>query len=312
MSIKATNERLVVTMATIPSRISELGPVIQSVKQQTRKPDRIYVCICEFCEWERSGYEVPEWLIRDDEVRIVVSDKDYDPANKLLGVLREESAPGTRIVIIDDDWYCDPQLLGELEKGFERYPRSAIGLSGARLPKQWSEIVVRIGAEIPAKAQMQHQMVFVAEPPEDVPVDILQFGFGAMVLREWFDDDIYGLVRPLQPLFFADDVLFSGYLESKGVERVCLSEVPLPRLLDHANLEPLSGDGRMTAAYRAAIPDISSRLGIWPPEERLDVPRPPALSAIRYWLMRALRDAYRVTRKALHKLTGSAGGKTRQ
>ena len=305
MSVRAANDRLVVTMATIPSRIAELGPVLQSIKQQTRKPDRIYVCICEYCEWERSRYDVPEWLTQDDDVRIVVSQKDYGPANKLLGVLNEESAPGTRIVIIDDDWYCNPNLLEELEKGYERYQPSAIGLSGARLPKNWSEIVVRIGPEIRAKSQMPHQMVFVAEPPDAVTVDILQFGFGALVLREWFGDDLYDLIRPQQPLFFADDVLFSGYLESKGINRICLADLPLPRLLDHANSQPLSGDGRMTTAYKAAIPDISSRLGIWPPEERFDVPRPPVLSALRYWAEGSARTTVRTFLDALNRLTGT-------
>jgi hypothetical protein len=296
-------ERLVVTLATIPSRISELGPVIDSIKSQTRKPDRIYVCLCEFCEWEQSSYDIPEWLHADGDVRVVVSQKDYGPANKLLGMLNEEPAPSTRIVIVDDDWSYNQNLLEVLEQSFVRYGRCAIGSSGARLPRKWTEMQARIGPEIHAEPQMRHQLVFVAESPEDLTVDILQFGFGAMVFREWFDDDIYDLIRPLEPLFFCDDVLFSGYLESRGIERICISGLPLPRLLDHSTVRPLHGEGRATKNYKAAIPAISSMLNIWPLEERYD-PRPPVLSVLRYWCLRPVRKVCRVIAGILTQVSG--------
>jgi hypothetical protein len=145
---KQRKERLVVTLATIPSRIASIRPVIDSIKNQTRKPDLIYVCVCEFCEWEQSSYEVPEWLGADDEVEVVVSPTDHGPANKLLGMLRAESSPATRIVIIDDDWAYRPDILEVLEKRFEHDRRAAIGSSGARIPREWSVMETRIGSEI--------------------------------------------------------------------------------------------------------------------------------------------------------------------
>ena len=255
--------RLVVTLGTIPSRIAHIGPVLESIKRQTRTPDAIYVCICPFCEWESSGYRVPEWLRNDVDVRLVVSPRDYGPANKLLGVLRAETAPATRIVVVDDDWAYGPELLAQLEEKFARYVARAVGSSGARLPRCWSEIAVRVGPQGGADSRTLDRLTFVAQPIEDFSVDILQFGFGTMVLREWFADDIYKLIRPREPLFYCDDVLFSAYLESKGIGRTCASGIPLPRLLEHSALQPLSGEGRMTRNYRIAIPAISSTLGIW-------------------------------------------------
>ncbi|MDH3613212.1 MAG: hypothetical protein OEU90_00330 [Gammaproteobacteria bacterium] len=304
MSVRLRNERLVVTLATIPSRVSKIRPVIDSIKAQTRKPDQIYICICKFCAWEQSSYDVPEWLAEDGEVQLVVSRRDYGPANKLLSMLHEEPNPATRIVIVDDDWSYNPDMLEVLQERFEHYQRCAIGSSGARLPRKWSVMEARIGPEIHATPQMRHHLIFVAESPEDHVVDILQFGFGAMVLREWFDDDIYDLVQPLEPLYFSDDVMFSGYLESKGVKRVCVSGMPLPRLLDHWNVRPLHGEGRATRNYKAAIPEISSTLNIWSPETLFNPPRPPALSVLKYWALRAIRKAHRVAIRPLLRRAG--------
>ena len=108
--------------------------------------------------------------------------------------------------------------------------------------------------------QLRHQLVFIAESPRDAAVDILQYGFGAIVLRGWFDDDIRDLLEPLEPLFFADDVLFSGYLASKGIQRICIGGMPLPRALEHRSTRALHGDGRATRNYQAAIPALAARL----------------------------------------------------
>lgn len=284
--------RLVVTLTTIPSRIAMIGPVIESIKAQTRRPDRIYVCIPEVCLRERSSYYVPSWLHQDESVDVVVSAADYGPAHKVIGMLGREPDPTTRIVIVDDDWAYNPDMVEILERRFEELGGAAVGLSGARLTRHWTRMEARIGPEIDAKPQLRHELVFFAESPRDVPVDILQYGFGALVLRGWFEDDIRDLVKPLEPLFFADDVLFSGYLESKKIGRVCLKGLALPRRLSQWAIRPLHGDGRATRNYRAAIPELSKRLGIWAPPTLFD-PRPSPSVVARHLAGRAVQKVRR-------------------
>ncbi|MEQ1856290.1 MAG: hypothetical protein ABL963_07465 [Longimicrobiales bacterium] len=287
-----------VSLATIPSRIGSLGPVIDSIRHQTRRPDCVYVCICEFCEWEGRGYEVPPWLLEDPFVRVAVSPRDYGPANKLLGVLPWETAPTTRIVVVDDDWQCNPDLLEGLELRFRPDDRRAIGLSGAVLPRRWSRLDVRVGSEIESEPPLPWRLTFLAEPLEDTPVDLLQFGFGTVLRRDWFGDDIFELVDASRPWFFADDVLLSGYLASRRVDRICVAGMRLPRLLEHAKSKPLSGGGRMTERYRAAIPALASALDVWHPGDLAPAfPRKPALSDLLYWARLALRKSGQTLRR---------------
>lgn len=291
--------RVVVSLATIPSRIESLAPVIDSMKAQTRRPDAMYVCICEHNEWEGRGYDVPPWLLADPFVQVVVAPKDYGPATKLLGVLPLERAPGTRIVTIDDDWRYESTQLERLELRFQAVERTAIGLSGARLPRQWSRIEVRIGPEIEASPPMPWRLTFLAELVDDKRVDILQFGFGAMMLRGWFEDDIFGLVESGRPWFLADDVLLSGYLESKGITRTCIAGMPLPRPLEQARRSPLSGDGRMSERYRAAIPALAAELDVWHPTTLASpFPKGASLADLRAWSTLAIRAALGLIRAA--------------
>jgi hypothetical protein len=205
-----------------------------------------------------------------------------------------EREPDTRIVIVDDDWLCNPDLLEDLERRFVQTERTAIGLSGARLPRRWRHMDTRIGAEIRTRPPLPWRLTFLAEPPEDVPVDLLQFGFGTIVRRDWLDDDVFELAGRDAPWRFADDVMLSGYLASKEIRRLCVAGTPLPRLLDHAKVRPLSGDGRMTARYRTAITALASALGIWPRHELApSFPSRPSLAELRYWSGLALRKAGR-------------------
>ena len=105
-------------------------------------------------------------------MQVCVAARDYGPANKLLGMLHEETAPRTRIVIVDDDWLCNRDLLENLEARFRPNERTAIGLSGARLPRKWSQIDVRMGSQIKTAPPLPWRLTFLAEPAEDIAVEV--------------------------------------------------------------------------------------------------------------------------------------------
>src|SRR6266853_755953 len=103
---KFDNRRVIASLSTVPDRINNLRPTIQSLLKQTRPPDEIVLAIPEFSIREQRPYVVPEYLLRLPRVRILHCGKDWGPATKFIPVVQEErtAARGnTLIMVVDDD-----------------------------------------------------------------------------------------------------------------------------------------------------------------------------------------------------------------
>ena len=100
--------KIVVSFTTSPTRINKCGPMINSILDQTRKPDLFLLNIPD--EFARTGetYIVPKYIRKSLTVnRIAV---DYGPATKIAPTvlyLREHAdiydPEHTRIIYLDDD-----------------------------------------------------------------------------------------------------------------------------------------------------------------------------------------------------------------
>src|SRR6266513_4892283 len=86
--------RVIASLTTVPDRIDNLEPMIQSLLNQTRPPDEIVLAIPEFSTREQRPYVVPEYLLRLPRVRILYCGKDWGPATKFIPVVQEELAAG--------------------------------------------------------------------------------------------------------------------------------------------------------------------------------------------------------------------------
>jgi len=264
--------RVVVSLGTIPPRAAYLPRVIESLRRQTRRPDAIYVCMARHYAYLPGAgpASVPGFLRDDPLVRVVMSEaRDNGPANKLLLMLDAERDPGTLILVVDDDWEYPPTTLELLLQKAAALPGHAVGGSGARLKSNWKRFRVSVGADaaVPAAAD---ELQFVAQPPRDTAVDILQGAFGMLYSRGMFvAADLLALAPTslAEPLFFADDVLFAAYLAHRGVRKTCVSGLPMPSLLPSSKIASLSGGtgshGTMTRNYRLAVPAMQRRLGVW-------------------------------------------------
>jgi hypothetical protein len=111
------NPPLVVSITSLPSRISFIGPCLESLVAGTVRPDRIMLVLPEFALREQSAYEVPDFLndpdFRRGIIEIVRADRDWGPGTKLLGALDVLSEPCV-LVIADDDVAYKPVFLAEL------------------------------------------------------------------------------------------------------------------------------------------------------------------------------------------------------
>ena len=119
---------VVVSIATIPSRIAYIKPTLDSLLSGNLPPDLILVNAPEFCKLENSAYVIPDFLadysVFGGRVQFVRSAVDWGPGTKILGPLphlTEESI----LVIADDDIVYHPEFLHRLVTAQRTQPNHA-------------------------------------------------------------------------------------------------------------------------------------------------------------------------------------------
>lgn len=193
--------RIVVSLTTIPGRRTLLERTLDSIRQQTRPPDAIYLWLPR----ERFADGAQDYRFPEVEVRVGA---DLGPAMKLLPVLDVETHPETRIVTIDDDVEYPPRLIARLAEASELYPNHAIGFTGWMLDRPAAPTgVIHYNASTPGAAPYQ-------------PVHVLEGYRGVIYQRRFFDRTLYEHLDALAAFRLHDDILFSGYLAYHGVGRL--------------------------------------------------------------------------------------------
>jgi len=95
--------KLIVSLTTIPSRINLLEPVLDSLLNQTVKPDLIYLNIPRKYNRFDNCSKIPSFIKNKERVRINYLDKDYGPATKFIGSLLNSEISKNDIIIVTDD-----------------------------------------------------------------------------------------------------------------------------------------------------------------------------------------------------------------
>lgn len=106
-------DNIIISLTTIPSRINNIKPVIDSLCNQLIEPTCIYINIPK--KYNRFGKcsEIPFFLKENSKVKINYLDIDYGPGTKFIGSLINKDIMDTDIIIITDDdtikekyWLC--------------------------------------------------------------------------------------------------------------------------------------------------------------------------------------------------------------
>jgi hypothetical protein len=105
------HKKIVVSLTTLPSRISNIEKVINSILVNTIKPDIIYLNVPQFSTREQKSYDIPQSLLNIETLKINIIDTDYGPVTKLYPTLFKELDPETIIICIDDDKEYDHKLI---------------------------------------------------------------------------------------------------------------------------------------------------------------------------------------------------------
>ena len=138
--LPVNNRRVLASLTTVPDRIDNLEPTIESLLKQTRPPDEIVIAIPEFSTREQRPYVVPEYVLRLPRVRILYCGKDWGPATKFILVVQEELAAGrasSLIMVVDDDRIYPRDALETYLYYSKRLPDAALCFRGAAIPRSF-------------------------------------------------------------------------------------------------------------------------------------------------------------------------------
>jgi len=188
--------RIVISMTTSPKRIKEIYRVIESMENQTIKPDLYFINLPRVFKRDGSRFSnIPAFLIND---RIILNScDDLGPATKIVPTCKDKRIKDTDVIFsVDDDIYYPPEMLELYLKYHIKYPDFVI--SGTSLfPKKNPE---RYG--------------------ELVECELLE-GFSCVLYKKaWLSgipSDIFDKRRIPIYHYLSDDLVLSNYLIMKGI-----------------------------------------------------------------------------------------------
>ena len=215
-SVAAATPRVIVSFTTLPSRIDRIGPMVASLRAQTRAPDEIRLCLPPASVRESAAYVVPPWLA-GARVTIVRTARDWGSATKLLPCLVEGGHPDDVIVTVDDDVVYEPHLVEDLLAASRAHPDGVVSMMG-----------------VDAGGRFVHAE-HLAGPAEVVLVGGYR---GVLYKRRFFDADALEREHAATVtggVHVADDHLFSGHLTSRRVKLLVAAPGRAFKLLDLGN-----------------------------------------------------------------------------
>jgi hypothetical protein len=225
--------KVIATLTTIPSRMENVHITIESILNQTIKPDEVVLSIPTHSIREEKDYELSDEVKKlsdEGKITLLYCDEDYGPATKLLGVLKRE---------IDLDYTEDREPILITFDDDKRYHNNAIHNLLSSDLIECGVVVCRKGSRIymvdedhpfhtDKNSGILERIYNGADESSVRRVDVL-FGTGGVAYRpSYFDHDVFDYKAenedfPEVSAFFVDDIFLSGYLAEKDVNIVVAS-----------------------------------------------------------------------------------------
>ncbi len=211
--------KVIVSLTTIPSRISVLYKTIKNILKQTQYINKIYLNIPSISS-RGDEYEIPEKLSdfiyennKKGETKIILNRrcKDIGPGTKLYPTLQREKNPNTFIITIDDDMIYDKRMIELLVKEYMISPNRALGYHG------WN---------VGPKGQMKDLGSILAGGN----IDVLEGFAGVLYVRHlfmrkgrdhWIDESkkLLTMMKAGKECFYTDDVWISAWFAKQDIDR---------------------------------------------------------------------------------------------
>lgn len=197
-------DRVIVSLTTIPSRLSSLHRVLASLLDQTKRVDDIYLCIPHSMKRTGEQYIIPDHLKNLHSIKIIRC-PDKGPVTKLLPTLRRESKD-TKIIYLDDDRIYGTSLIDALVNESNLYPDQAICNFGWKLPTDHNYLTHR--------GNLIFTYLF-----KFGDVDIMEGCEGCLVKPRFFTREVFENRNTPKEVFFVDDIWISGNLAKNKIKR---------------------------------------------------------------------------------------------
>ena len=125
------NQKVILSLSTIPPRFRMLGMSLNSLINQKRKADEIHVYIPKtYKRFPEHNFCIPDV---PEGVSVKIIDHDYGPATKALPCAKAYRGTNTRIIYGDDDRFADTSWLDNMLKCSDERPEDVIVSSGMTL-----------------------------------------------------------------------------------------------------------------------------------------------------------------------------------
>ena len=146
-------KRIIVSLSTMPGRISRLQPTLNSLLNQTRPPDEIVLAVPKFSIRQQREYKIPGYLLQIPKVRVLRCEKDWGPATKFIAVVRDELAASrndTLIMVVDDDRIYPRDSIELYLHYHEQLPDAALCFRGGPMPRSlnWRDCKIEYGVDL--------------------------------------------------------------------------------------------------------------------------------------------------------------------
>lgn len=207
-SRSSAQERLIVSLSTLPDRIDNLAPTLRCMLEQTRPPDEIVIALPDFSVRQQLEYKIPAFLEKMPHVHILRCGHDWGPATKFIPVIQRELERGdkdTLIVVVDDDTIYPRDALETYAHYSRELPDAALCFRGAAMPRSFDY----------RKTRMIHGK-WLREPKRVALIT----GYGSYLIKpEFFDATLWSYDGAPSEAFYMDDIWISGCLDRRGVKK---------------------------------------------------------------------------------------------
>jgi hypothetical protein len=217
--------RVVASLTTMPDRYFKIIKTLESLNNQTRKLDAIYLSLPKTSR--RLGIEYPPITDEIAKLCTVVPCIDYGPITKIAGGLLSEDDPSTVIITFDDDMIYPHDIVEALVDHHKKFPNEAIGSSGMLLRYECPMCAIT-----PNEDNFLYRIPKFSVPSEGRLVDSIYGYPGALYVRNFFpikeklEEDFFNYALIDHNMLMNDDIVISGYLSKQNVHRRIFPDMP--------------------------------------------------------------------------------------